>query len=194
LVSPEYFGTLHIPLINGRLWDISETERGATLALVNKTFAHRYFPDESPIGHSIRITLLVSKPPALLGSQDSNSWLQVIGIVGDAINDGLDKPVKSAVFVPYTLPMPSFTQILVRTRGQPLAMFHSIRQRVAAINPDQQVHDRIGDLETWITRESVLARGPIDCVPFRSVLYPRPLSRCVRFVQCPGSRTAGDVR
>ena len=166
LISPEYFGTLHIPLINGRLWDVSETERGATLALVNETFARRYFPDESPIGHSIRIPLLVSKPPALLGSQDSNGWLQVIGVVGDAIDDGLDKPVAPAVFVPYTLLMPSSTQILVRTQGQPLAMLHSIRQRVAAINPDQQVYDRIGDLETWITREPVWARGRLIAILF----------------------------
>jgi ABC-type antimicrobial peptide transport system permease subunit len=60
----------------------------------------------------------------------------------------------------------SSTQILVRTQGEPLVMLHSIRQKVAAINPDQQVYGRVGDLETWITREPVWARGRLISILF----------------------------
>ena len=58
------------------------------------------------------------------------------------------------------------TQVLVRTQGEPLAMLHSIRQRIASINPDQQVDSRADSLETWITREPEWARSRLVSILF----------------------------
>jgi ABC-type antimicrobial peptide transport system permease subunit len=70
-------------------------------------------------------------------------------VVADARNDGLRNPVKPAVYVPYTLRMRMFTQILVRTRIAPLAILRDIRAQLVRIDPEQQTM-RVRDLDTWI--------------------------------------------
>ena len=166
LVSPEYFGTLRIPLLEGRLWDRSEIVRGARLAVVNQTFVNRYFPEKDAIGRSVRIPELVPEPPFALAAEGSNDWLQIIGIVADAINQGLDKPIQPAVFVPYSLIAFGGTQILVRTQSEPLTMLHSIRQQIARTSPGQQASSHVSDLETWITEEPEWARMRLFSILF----------------------------
>lgn len=92
-VSPEYFTILHIPLVQGRLWEQSEILRGATLAVVNQAFVHRYFPGEDVLNHSVRLPRLTTQPPYRLTAKGSDGWLQIIGVVADALDDGLDKPI-----------------------------------------------------------------------------------------------------
>jgi hypothetical protein len=60
------------------------------------------------------------------------------------------------------------TQILVRTKGEPLAMVHSIRQKVASIDPDKLISDNVRDLEGWIQREPEYARDSSPCFSPRS--------------------------
>jgi predicted permease len=138
-VDPGYFSTLLIPLRQGRMWDHAEITHGAQLALVNESFAKRYFPDGDVLGHSLRIPELKGDPAYVVNSPGSSSWLQIIGVVSDALNDGLDKPVKSAIYLPYSLWMPMGTQLLVRSRVNPLYIEKSIKRQVASINPEQQV-------------------------------------------------------
>ena len=61
--------------------------------------------------------------------------LQIIGVVGDALDDGLDKPVVPALYLPFTVSTFMGTQVLVQTSGEPLSMLHDIRREIAAINP-----------------------------------------------------------
>ena len=61
--------------------------------------------------------------------------------------------------MPYGTLMWMHTQILVRGRSNPLALLHSIRQQIVAVNPDQQAYGQIDDLETWIKNEPEWARG-----------------------------------
>src|SRR6202035_3017158 len=93
-------------------------------------------------------------------------WLQIIGVVGDSLNDGLDKPVAPAVYAPYTLMTVPFTQVLVRTQGDPLVMLHSIKQQIASIDADQQIDGDVRDLEGWIQREPEYARGRLVSMLF----------------------------
>ena len=165
-VSPEYFTILHIPLDEGRLWEQSEISRGATLAIVNQAFVRRYFPGEDVLNHSVRIPRLKSEPPNRLDAQGSDGWLQIIGVVADALDDGLDKPVTPGLYLPYTINMWMGTQILVRTQGAPLAMLHRVRKEIAAVNPDQQAYAQVDDLETWIVREPEFAISRLISILF----------------------------
>jgi predicted permease len=165
-VSPEYFTLLHIPLVEGRLWEQSEISRGATLAIVNQAFVRRYFPGEDVLNHSVRLPRLTSQPPYRLNVKGSDGWLQIIGVVADALDDGLDKPILAGVYLPYTVNMWMGTQILVRTQGDPLAMLHSVRQEIAKVNPDQQAYSQVDDLETWITREPEIAVSRLISILF----------------------------
>lgn len=166
LVSPEYFKTLGVPFVEGRTWNQSEVNRGATLALVNQAFVRHYLSGGDAVGHSLRIPRLTNTPPYQLAATGSDGWLPVIGVVGDSLNDGLDKPVAPAVYVPYSLFTVPWTQILVRTQGAPLAMLHSIRQQIATVDADQQVAGDVRDLQGWIEREPEFARAQLISILF----------------------------
>jgi hypothetical protein len=139
-VDSGYFNTLFISLHQGRTWSPAEITQGAQLALVNESFAKLYFRDEVALGHSLRVPALKGKSLYWLVSPGGNSWLQIIGVVSDSVNDGLDKPIKPAIYLPYSLWMPMGTQFVVRFRRNPLDVERNIRRQVASINPEQQVY------------------------------------------------------
>jgi predicted permease len=154
LVNPGYFSVLRIPLLEGRLWNESEGRNGAHLAVINRTLARRFFPNGDAIGHSVKLPDFENRPPAALSPPDiAESWLMVVGVVEDAKNDGLSKPIKPAVFVPFTLNMMMGTQILVRSKAPPLTLLRAVRRQLTAVNPDQQTFGEVEDLDSWISDE-----------------------------------------
>jgi putative ABC transport system permease protein len=159
LVDPDYFRTLQTPLIEGRLWTTAEVARAASFVLVNQTFAKDYYPNGDVVGHSLKLPLLQSRPPNVLAAPGADGWMQVIGVMADLRNNGLARPVRPAVFVPYSTQLWMSAEILVRSRVPPETILHSIRRQIAAVNPDQQTFNTVGDLETWIRDEPEWARG-----------------------------------
>jgi len=149
-ISPEYLEVLHIPLSQGRMWDHTETMRAAPLAVINQTMARQYWPNGDAIGHQVRIPAMKDEPPYSPAATGADGWLQIVGVVADVRDDGLRNPIKPALYVPYTLQMRMFTQILVRTRVAPLAILHDIRARLVTLDREQQVM-HVRDLEAWIT-------------------------------------------
>jgi predicted permease len=154
LVSPGYFATLRIPLLAGRIWSDSENRNGALLAVVNRTLAQRYFPGGNAIGRSLKLPELENRPPDRISvPRLTDSWITIVGVVADSLDNGLRNPVRPAVYIPYTLYMAMGTQLLIRTRVAPLTLVHAVRQQVSAVNPDQQAYGDMEDLETWISDE-----------------------------------------
>ena len=156
-ISPEYFSVLKIPLAQGRLFDHTETMRAAHLAIVNQSMARQYWPNGDAIGQQIRVPDLKDEPPYQPAAAGSTEWLQVVGIVADARNNGLRNPIKPAVFVPYTLRMPMYTQVIVRTRVPPLSILRDIRAQLVQVDREQQT-THVRDLEGWITGQDEYAQ------------------------------------
>lgn len=150
-VNPGYFPVLRIPLLTGRIWDETENHNAAKVAVINETMAHRYFPQGGAIGHAIKFPELTNAPPMVLTADGADGWLQIIGVIGDKKDDGLDKPVLPEAFVPYTMRMNVYTQVLVRSEGSPLKLLHAIGLQVSAVNPEQQMIGNVEDLEHWIS-------------------------------------------
>lgn len=166
-VDSRYFSTLGIPLKTGRLWDQTELGRGALLAVVNESFVKHYSPNGNVLDRSIKIPSLKSDSPQTVVVSGADGWLQIIGVTRDVLDDGLDKPVKPAIYLPYTVHMWPWTQILVRSRVNPRTITHSIRQQIVAVNPDQQANMwEDGLLESWIHNQPVFARGRFVSVLF----------------------------
>lgn len=152
LVSPGYFAELRIPLLHGRIWTETENHDGAHVAVINRTFAKRYFPNDDAIGHSVRLPGLEDNPPTVLSATKiADAWLPIVGVVEDARNAGLRDPIKAAVYIPYTLSVSRGTQILVRSEVPPLTLVHAVQEQLARVNPEQQTYGIVRDLETWIT-------------------------------------------
>ena len=159
-IDSGYFSTLQIPLRKGRLWNDTELRHGALMAVVNESFVKHYYPDSDVLDGLIKIPSLKSTSSERLVAPGADGWLQVIGVTADALDDGLDKPTRPAIYLPYTVNMWMWTQILVRSRVDPRTIVHSVKQQIVAVNPDQQAslwND--GVLESWIRNQPVFARG-----------------------------------
>lgn len=126
LVGQRYFAALRIPLLQGRVWNEDENTRGDFIAVVNHAFATRYLSSSNALGRQLRISSLTPHNHYQAVSAQSAAWRQVIGVVGDARNDGVDQPVVLAIYIPYTALIPAYAQFLVRTEGDPLTCLHSI--------------------------------------------------------------------
>jgi predicted permease len=153
LVSPTYFPVLRVPLAQGRIWSETENRNGAHVAVINETLARRYFPGGDAIGHSLKTPEIQDQPPYALMAPDGAAWLQIVGVVADKRDNGLDKPIEPEVFVPYTTLMGMYTQILVRSKVDPLTLLHSVAAQVNSVDQNQQINGQVRDLEHWITTQ-----------------------------------------
>src|SRR2546423_645358 len=79
--------------------------------------------------------------PSLLLAGANDEWLQVIGVVGDARNDGLDRPTTPAVFLPYSFVLTMDEQLFVRATGNPDAVLRSVKERLRQVNPEMVITD-----------------------------------------------------
>ncbi len=139
LVDQGYFAALRIPLLQGRLWNTDENNRGDFIAVVNRAFATRYLSSSNTMGRQLRIPSLTAQNHYTVTSAQSTAWRQIIGVVGDARNDGLDRPVVPAIYLPYTTVIFPYVEFLVRTEGAPLTYLHSVRAAIASVASDQQI-------------------------------------------------------
>jgi predicted permease len=124
-VSNGYFSEMHIPLLNGRLFNASDTLHTLPVAVVSQDFAARYFPGENPLGHRIRI-----------GSGETQTpWLTIAGVVGEADYSLWERTQQAAVYMSAAqLPPQSATYALI-TAGDPLAMAPAAHQALASLDP-----------------------------------------------------------
>jgi predicted lysophospholipase L1 biosynthesis ABC-type transport system permease subunit len=101
----------------------------------------------------LKVPQMKDEPPYTLAAPGSDGWLEIVGVVADKRDDGLMKPILPEAFVPYTLSMHMWTQILVRSEVPPLSLLHAVGAQVNSIDPDQQVSGHVQDLEHWITSQ-----------------------------------------
>lgn len=149
LISPQTFLTLRVPLLAGRLFDEAETMRAAHVAVVNQAFVKQFLGDADPLVQSVRSPMLKVERKELLSATSPDDWAQIVGVVGDALNDGLDHPTKPGVFVPYSFILPADEQLFVRVTDSPDAVQHSIKQRLQQLNPEL-VAGRDHSLSWWL--------------------------------------------
>jgi putative ABC transport system permease protein len=129
MATPPMFRTLGMRLQRGRLLDENDVPGRPLVAVINETTARRYWPNEDPIGQSIRYYPLETSPT-----------IQIVGIVGDVRSQGLSQPAPPAVYVPFEqAPRPPYqgraVSFIVRTTGDPSAIVPSARAAVAAVDP-----------------------------------------------------------
>ncbi len=166
LVSQKYFVTLKIPLLRGRIWNQTENQRGDFVAVVNQTLAQRYWPNGDAIGHQIRVASLKDDgTPLSAASPQSGEWRQIIGVVADSRNDGLERPIAPAIYVPYTTFMWDSTDLLVRTAGDPFAFVHTIRVALQSLNPDQR-SSQVDDLEEVLRHQPIWTQQRLFSILF----------------------------
>jgi putative ABC transport system permease protein len=119
-VSEEYFRTLRIDLRHGRTFTETEVNDSRNVAVVNQTFVRKCLANENPIGRQVRL------------AKHEGIAFEIIGVVGDATNHGLQEPVEPELWVPYTTDGSRPTALIVRTAQDPGTMMDVVRRAVWA--------------------------------------------------------------
>jgi ABC-type antimicrobial peptide transport system permease subunit len=166
LVDQRYFSALRTSLLQGRIWNADENTRGDFIAVVNRAFAARYLSSSNALGRQLRIPGLMGQNRHQVSSAESTAWRQIIGVVGDALDDGVDRPVVPAIYVPYTAVMRPYVHFLVRTQGDPLTYLHSIRAAIASVASDQQISNDVFTLNEAIERDAQYSRQRLFSILF----------------------------
>jgi putative ABC transport system permease protein len=120
LNSFDMSSTLRVPLLSGRFVTAPENARGAHVAMVNRAFVHQFEPAGNVIGQSVRAPGLKLDIPDAALVENPDGWLQIVGVVEDVRNDGLDQPVQPAVYLPDTFIVSPETTLIVRSQADPL--------------------------------------------------------------------------
>src|SRR4029079_6705662 len=140
-ISGDYFATMKIPLMRGRVWSDSESGGTPHVAVVNQMMARAQWPDESAIGRRVRMPDYVKPPnPFRLAAPGSDGWFEIVGVVGDTPNVGLHEPPAPSIYVPYTLMLSDSLNVILRTSHDPLSTTRSIREAVRTVDLTQAVN------------------------------------------------------
>jgi predicted permease len=134
-VSPDYFHVLNVPLLEGRPLSAADSSGAPLVVVANEAFARKYFPGESALGH--RVSTINADP-------FDRGWAEIVGVVGNMRDQGLDHDVTPALYRPYLQePLPSLARanLLVRASQDPVAMLPTIEKLIAAMDRDQPVYD-----------------------------------------------------
>jgi putative ABC transport system permease protein len=152
-VSPGYFSTLEIPLLDGR--DVRAGERAADvdeqgrpndgIGVVNQAFARTYFGGRSPVGARVRVQV---RP---------QTWasIEIVGLVGDTVYASLRDPLRPAVYVPAN--QRGGATLMVRTAGDPAALGPVMRRLLARARPDARIR-MIGTQQELVVRQVMRER------------------------------------
>jgi putative ABC transport system permease protein len=128
-VSADYFKAMGIPLLRGRLLDERDTTAATHVAVINETLAQKIFPQQDPVGK--RITF---------GRRDKNTdWYQIVGVVGDVKNYGLDQATTLQIYEPFTQQTFSSMSLVVRTASDPTSLTAAIRREVLSLDKEQPI-------------------------------------------------------
>ena len=149
LCSDGYFRTLGLRMVRGRLLSEADVVSARKVAVVNQTLVNKYFGTEDPIGQQIRIKLLSTMEE---GKVD-NPVFEVIGVVADAKNRGIQDPPGPEMFVPYSITGAFERGILVRTQDAPGPLLNAVRREIWAVDRGVAI-TMTGTLNEYLTRFS----------------------------------------
>ncbi len=128
MVTPDYFGVLEVPVRSGRVFTDADAAGTPEVLVVNETMARRYWPGADPLGRRIRVS-------------GSDSWVTVVGIVGDTRNLGLDSEPRPTMYIPAYQYRWSPLSLLVRASTEPGQLLGAIRAEARALDPELPVSD-----------------------------------------------------
>jgi predicted permease len=133
VITPGYLEALRVPLIQGRFFDSRDRENVTLVALVNRTAAQEFWPNQDPIGKRLK-----------LGRMDSNNpWMQVVGVTGDVRDAGLNEPLRPAVYCPYLQAGASLQWqrfLAVRTNGDPFSIVRELWRIATNLDRDEPLN------------------------------------------------------
>lgn len=131
-----YFQTLGLPLLRGTLFSQNDVDSAHHVVIVNQTFVRDRFGEENPIGRQVRFS-------------DYETWtdwprdpyFEIIGVVADAKNSGLQDPPRPEIYLPGTLAGASQPDVMASTTGSPTGILRQVRTEISAVDPELAIRE-----------------------------------------------------
>jgi len=135
VVSPGYLRVLGIPLLGGRDFERRDRPDSTRVAMVTQALARHYWRDTDPVGRRFSF-------------DDGKTWTQVVGVIGDVHEHGLDQPPTEFIYLPFSQYPQTGPALVVRTLGDPMLVARTAVQRLYEVDPHQPA-GRIQSLEQY---------------------------------------------
>jgi predicted permease len=136
LATAGYFAAMGIPLLKGRTFDRSDQPNSSPAAVISQSLERKYWPNENSIGQRIQF-----------GNMDGDlRLLQVVGVVGDVHDRGVDASTTPTIYAcALQRPPSSSLSVVVRAQVSPSALIPAMRQSVRTLNPELPINFRTLD-------------------------------------------------
>ena len=122
--TPNYFETIGIPFIKGRLFDDHDQPNTPLVVIINQTMAQKFWPNQDPLGKQVK------------AGQDG-TVATVIGVVGDAKHYWLEETQQPQMYGAYSQQPGYFATVVIRTKVEPLSLSEQVRQALWKVDADQ---------------------------------------------------------
>jgi putative ABC transport system permease protein len=119
-----YFETIGIPLIKGRLFGNEDQINTPRVVIINQTMAQKFWPTQDPLGKQVKFV-------------EDEGIATVVGVVGDAKQYWLEEEPRSQMYGAYSQQPGIFATAVIRTTVEPLSLSEPVRQAVWKIDSDQ---------------------------------------------------------
>jgi predicted permease len=123
IVTPEYFGTLGIPILTGRGFEGSDNESSTLVAVASLSFARRHWGEENAIGK-------------VISRRGGKEIATIVGVVGDVKEFGLNRDTPDEVYAPVAQHPGHVGAVLVRSAGDTAATIKAVRQAIRDVDPE----------------------------------------------------------
>jgi len=137
VIDWRFFRTLGIPLRSGREFTPADNADAPGVVLISEALAHRYWEGEDPVGKQIRL----QGRPAVAPWQavGKETWLTVVGVVGDIREWELGDEKTAEMYLPYLQNPSRIMRLVVRSERDPAALTAAVRHAVESVDPNQPV-------------------------------------------------------
>jgi putative ABC transport system permease protein len=122
--TPNYFETMGIPFVKGRLFDDHDQPNTPPVVIINQTMARKFWPQDEPVGKQVK-------------SVQDGTLLTVIGVVGDAKHYWMEEEQQPQMYGPYSQQPGYFATVVIRTSVEPLSLSEQVRQALWKVDADQ---------------------------------------------------------
>ena len=139
IVSPGYFGALGISVLSGRNFSARAAPPVAPEVVINRAFAHQYFPNSDPIGRRIRLS--------------DSSYAPIVGVVADVRETQLDRLPEPTMYFSFMQYQQADMVLVISTTVPPQTIMPAVRRAIHSVDPNQPVYN-VNTMDD-VVRESV---------------------------------------
>ncbi len=133
ICTPDYFRTIHIPLIRGRFFKQADDAAAPEVVIINEATAKKYWPGEDPVGRQLRIHV------NLVGGETHPRT--IVGIVGNVRSDALNAEPEPELYIPHAQHSVDMMSFVVRTAYSSDSIFPVVQKEVRSMDPELPIWD-----------------------------------------------------